>query len=155
MADFTITTHLCYVLWRHRGQMRRTRSVIHLLMTYIVATGSLTSVCYVLVLIFLKRLPTSFVYQAIYMPIGKVYLNSVLITLNSRKSTKTPATYHSAIPLSGIARGPTALHFTQGADTNPSDTARTLSREDTCQGIPTGDKARASSLENVDNNSEV
>ncbi|KAJ3543348.1 hypothetical protein NMY22_g3177 [Coprinellus aureogranulatus] len=63
----------------------RTDSKIDLLMIYSINTGSLTSVLCLLSLMSLVFIDTGFVYVALHYILGKLYVNSVLFVLNSRK----------------------------------------------------------------------
>lgn len=159
----------------------RTRSLIQILMTYIVATGVLTrydkilwhlprywharrdfSLCYILVLIFVstfkpifpsdqglihsqiadsvvivvhisshiharwKRYGTAssvsdrMIERTTCWLLRKVYLNSVLVTLNGRDSDSNRSHYRSVIPLSALTPQVTSFQRPQQADMNAS-----------------------------------
>ncbi|KAH9896020.1 hypothetical protein C8Q73DRAFT_789800 [Cubamyces lactineus] len=86
VADAIITISQCLLLVRMRTGLERTDSIISLMMKYSINTGLLTSVCAILVLITYSAQPTNFIYFAFYFVYSKLYVNSLLATLNARRS---------------------------------------------------------------------
>ncbi|KAF6758129.1 hypothetical protein DFP72DRAFT_213445 [Ephemerocybe angulata] len=85
VADIILAVFFCWTLHKRRTGYARTDSKIDLLMIYSINTGSLTSLVCLLSLMSLVFLDTGFVYVALHYILGKLYVNSVLAVLNSRK----------------------------------------------------------------------
>ncbi|KAI0791246.1 hypothetical protein C8Q75DRAFT_67192 [Abortiporus biennis] len=68
----------------YRTGVTRVDRVINTLMTYMINTGLLTSICALLCLITFITLPGRYVYFAFYFVLSKFYVNALLATLNSR-----------------------------------------------------------------------
>lgn len=103
-ADFIIAGSLCFLLYRRRtGFSRRTDSILAKLMIYAVNTGALTSFCALACLATYATMPDNFIFLAIYFTLPKLLLNSLLATLNARKSLRQTETHVSSIPLSRTA----------------------------------------------------
>ncbi|KAI0357200.1 hypothetical protein OH77DRAFT_141536 [Trametes cingulata] len=86
VADAIIAVSQCVLLVRMRTGMERTDSLIAVMMKYSINTGLLTSICAALVLITYATQPMNFVYWAFYFVYSKLYVNSLLATLNARRS---------------------------------------------------------------------
>ncbi|KAI0371437.1 hypothetical protein BV20DRAFT_174160 [Pilatotrama ljubarskyi] len=85
-SDVLLTGALVYVLRRSRTGSKRTDSTLEILIKYTINTGLLTSIFSALVFIFAIILPGDLVYAGISIVGAKLYANSVLAVLNSRKS---------------------------------------------------------------------
>ncbi|KAF5389732.1 hypothetical protein D9757_006066 [Collybiopsis confluens] len=85
-SDITITLILCWLLFNSRSTVQQTNMVINKLIVYSINTGALTSFCAILTLILAKTMPTNFIYGAFYYLIARLYINSMLATLNARSS---------------------------------------------------------------------
>ncbi|KAI0656128.1 hypothetical protein C8Q70DRAFT_1056993 [Cubamyces menziesii] len=86
LAEFFLTGTLVVVLWRSRTGSKRTDSIIEILIIYSVNTGLLTSIFDLLSFIFALILPGNLIYVAVGSVAVKLYANSVLAVLNSRRS---------------------------------------------------------------------
>ncbi|KAI0323955.1 hypothetical protein GY45DRAFT_1375938 [Cubamyces sp. BRFM 1775] len=87
VADAIITISQCLLLVRMRTGLERTDSIISLMMKYSINTGLLTSICAILVLVtYESAQPTNFIYFTFYFVYSKLYVNSLLATLNARRS---------------------------------------------------------------------
>ncbi|KAI0660110.1 hypothetical protein C8Q70DRAFT_1053346 [Cubamyces menziesii] len=86
VADAIVTISQCLLLVRMRTGLERTDSIISLMMKYSINTGLLTSICAILVLVTYSAQPTNFIYFAFYFVYSKLYVNSLLATLNARRS---------------------------------------------------------------------
>ncbi|KAL4247682.1 hypothetical protein ABKN59_008914 [Abortiporus biennis] len=82
--DALIVTAQCLTLKQYRTGVTRVDRVINTLMTYMINTGLLTSICALLCLITFITLPGRYVYFAFYFVLSKFYVNALLATLNSR-----------------------------------------------------------------------
>ncbi|KAI0326509.1 hypothetical protein GY45DRAFT_104684 [Cubamyces sp. BRFM 1775] len=86
LAELFLTGTLVVVLWRSRTGSKRTDSIIELLIVYSVNTGLLTGVFELLGFIFALILPGNLIYVAVASVAVKLYANSMLAVLNSRRS---------------------------------------------------------------------
>ncbi|KAI0668077.1 hypothetical protein C8Q78DRAFT_1081481 [Trametes maxima] len=78
-SDVILTSALVFVL-------QKTNSILDILIIYTINTGLLTSVVSIAVFIFAIILPGNLIYAGISIVGAKLYANSVLAVLNSRKS---------------------------------------------------------------------
>ncbi|GJE98226.1 hypothetical protein PsYK624_144510 [Phanerochaete sordida] len=106
IADTTIALSLCYFLAKRRTGVRRTDSIVRILMIYSVNTGVLTSLCAICVLVTYAVMPSNFVFIAFYFVLPKLFLNSLLGTLNARERLRGFAKGSGglvSIPLSAVS----------------------------------------------------
>ncbi|OBZ76024.1 hypothetical protein A0H81_03505 [Grifola frondosa] len=103
-ADFIVAASLCWLLSRHRTGFRRTDSIIRVLMLYGINTCVLTTILTFCFLITFIKMPNNFVFIAFYFVMPKLFLNSLLATLNTRKHVREigPSALTS-IPLSAMS----------------------------------------------------
>ncbi|KAI0824340.1 hypothetical protein BC628DRAFT_1378944 [Trametes gibbosa] len=85
-SDIILTGALVFVLQRSRTGSRRSDTVLSLLITYTINTGLLTSIISVLAFIFALILPGNLIYAGVSIVSAKLYANSLLAVVNSRKS---------------------------------------------------------------------
>ncbi|TFK49047.1 hypothetical protein OE88DRAFT_1737259 [Heliocybe sulcata] len=90
-GDVAIAIVLCTMLHRSRTGFKQSDTMITKLIIFCVNTGLLTSACAVLSLVFITTLPNTFIYICFYFTLGRLYLNSLLATLNARKSIRSNA----------------------------------------------------------------
>ncbi|KAK0493136.1 hypothetical protein EDD18DRAFT_1333892 [Armillaria luteobubalina] len=90
-GDVLISVAICIFLNNAKSGFAWSNNVINRLMLFAINTGMLTSICACASLLFILALPNTLVYFAFYFMIGRFYVNSLLATLNSRKSMRTPA----------------------------------------------------------------
>ncbi|KAG2151879.1 hypothetical protein BD769DRAFT_1562596 [Suillus cothurnatus] len=88
VGDLLITVLLCGFLQQSRTGFHRSDTLITKLMVFSINTGLLTSVCAVMSLISTLAWPDTFIYIAFYFCLGRLYCNSLLATLNARKSIR-------------------------------------------------------------------
>jgi len=86
LSDISIAAALCVLLYGSRTGFRRTNTLINTLMVYAINRCVLTSVVAVAEVIAFAASPHSLWFLAIDFVIGKLYANSLLATLNSRRS---------------------------------------------------------------------
>ncbi|OJA19252.1 hypothetical protein AZE42_05986 [Rhizopogon vesiculosus] len=87
-GDVLIAVFLCTLLQQSRTGFRRSDTMISKLILFSINTGLLTSVCAVMSLISITVWPGTFIYIAFYFCLGRLYCNSLLATLNARKSLR-------------------------------------------------------------------
>jgi len=84
--DLIIAGSLSFYLHRGRSGLESTNTLINKLMTHTINNGILTSVFDIIVLVFVTIQPDNMIFLAIFQVVGNLYTNSMLATLNSRKS---------------------------------------------------------------------
>ncbi|KAL5501432.1 hypothetical protein ACEPAH_8692 [Sanghuangporus vaninii] len=109
-TDLVIAASLTYFL-HHLRNAFSANTLINGLIAYSLETGAITSVCGIATLISFDILPTTFVYLSFFFVLSKLYSNSLLATLNTRRvvrgrgTDRTPGTngeftiVHSAGPV--------------------------------------------------------
>ncbi|KAJ7215625.1 hypothetical protein C8J57DRAFT_1396718 [Mycena rebaudengoi] len=65
--------------------------MINRLMVFTFNTGLPTSICALLVTICVAALPETFLYMFFFLLLGRLYTNSILVTLNCREYIKSSA----------------------------------------------------------------
>jgi len=125
VADILLAVYFSWTLHQRRTGYARTDSKIDLLMIYSINTGSLTSLICLLSLMSLVFIDTGFVYVALHYLLGKLYVNSVLAVLNSRKPRHKldDSVYElAAFDSKGSHSGPGKIVFRRTTDsTSPID----------------------------------
>lgn len=88
IADIAITGAICWYLHGHESDFRQTQQLIHTLIIYATSRGVLTAICQILDFFLYTALPFEFIWLNFHQLSAKLYVNSVLMTLNVRKSLK-------------------------------------------------------------------
>ncbi|KAJ3003519.1 hypothetical protein NUW54_g4822 [Trametes sanguinea] len=86
MTDVAITGLLIFFLRRSRTGFKRTDSILDILMVYTINTGLSTSIITVPAMICAIIMPDNLIWSGIYVIATKMYTNSLLAVLNSRRS---------------------------------------------------------------------
>ncbi|KAM5544697.1 hypothetical protein V8D89_001595 [Ganoderma adspersum] len=86
LTDSVISGAMVAMLRRNRTGFKRTDSILDLLISFAINTGLLTSIINLAAMISAVLQPDALVYCAIYIVSSKLYSNSVLAVLNSRRS---------------------------------------------------------------------
>ncbi|KAK7455818.1 hypothetical protein VKT23_010852 [Stygiomarasmius scandens] len=89
LSDVFIAGSLCYLLYEHRSGFRETNTIITTLIVYAVNRCLLTSAVAITEVIVFVLTPGTLWYLAIDFVIGKLYANSFLASLNSRRGLRT------------------------------------------------------------------
>ncbi|KAI5123448.1 hypothetical protein M0805_008820 [Coniferiporia weirii] len=96
-TDLVIAASLTYYL-HHLRNAFSANTLVNGLIRYSLETGAITSICGIATLIAFDALPTTFVYMSFFFVLSKLYSNSLLATLNTRRvnrgkgTDRTPAT---------------------------------------------------------------
>ncbi|KAH9894219.1 hypothetical protein C8Q73DRAFT_745781 [Cubamyces lactineus] len=101
-GDVTIAAILCTILHQSRTGFSKSNTLINRLMVFAVNTGLLTSVCACLSLITIVALPNTFVYICFFFLVGRLYSNSLMATLNARKSLREGSSNELSVSLRDI-----------------------------------------------------
>ncbi|KAJ7667771.1 hypothetical protein DFH06DRAFT_1183521 [Mycena polygramma] len=94
LNDVVITASLCYYLRRNRGDLPTGRHMVDTLIVYAVSRGVLTAIAQILFLITNVGLPGQTYWQPFHQVVGKLYVNSVLATLNVRSTFAQKSEIH-------------------------------------------------------------
>ncbi|KAI0324065.1 hypothetical protein GY45DRAFT_1439311 [Cubamyces sp. BRFM 1775] len=88
-SDLLIAVTMCILLAKRRyGNFRKVDHTIRVLILYSINTGALTTLCTLMALIAYAASPHTFIYIGFYFLLPKLLLNSVLGTLNARKTLR-------------------------------------------------------------------
>ncbi|KAF8971823.1 hypothetical protein BDZ97DRAFT_1913720 [Flammula alnicola] len=85
LCDITITVSLVCNLGKRKGGVKSTNSILNTLMVNAINRGVLTAICAALNMILFLVLPDTFYFFIGLTLSGKLYMNSALATLNSRR----------------------------------------------------------------------
>ncbi|KAH9891742.1 hypothetical protein C8Q73DRAFT_650522 [Cubamyces lactineus] len=87
-TDVVIAAALCFFLRNLRTGHRKDDSVVNSLIIYAISTGGLTSVISLSTLILYNFMPDNFIFMALYFVLSKIYANSFLAALNTRRVSR-------------------------------------------------------------------
>ncbi|KAI0775138.1 hypothetical protein BD413DRAFT_294423 [Trametes elegans] len=116
VADGILTTALIVALRRNRTGIRRTDSVVDVLVLYAVTTGLLTTVFNTLAFLFALIQPNNLIYVGINIVASKMYATSLFAALNTRQALAQQGFGASTAIYGGGRRGSTAPHATVSLD---------------------------------------
>ncbi|KAF7334460.1 hypothetical protein MVEN_02275500 [Mycena venus] len=85
ICDVLITACLCYTFNSRKSTMKSTNSLLNMLIINAVNRGMLTAFAAALNIILFLYIPKSFWFFLALVPSGKLYMNSMLATLNTRE----------------------------------------------------------------------
>ncbi|KAF4614231.1 hypothetical protein D9613_008045 [Agrocybe pediades] len=110
-ADGLITVALCMLLDHSRTGFKSTDSLVNTLMLYSINTGLLTSVCATACFVTFAIWPHQFVFMGFYFALSKLYVNSLLAVLNTRKALRRRNSGMTTIPQSPSSIEPFTMNF--------------------------------------------
>ncbi|TBU30835.1 hypothetical protein BD311DRAFT_658003 [Dichomitus squalens] len=84
--DIVITGTLCLYLRRRRSGMAKMDRIISVLTLYTVENGMLTCVTTAISLVCWLKMSNNLIFLGLHLAIGKLYANSIMASLNARKS---------------------------------------------------------------------
>ncbi|KAF9477919.1 hypothetical protein BDN70DRAFT_880613 [Pholiota conissans] len=89
VIDIVIAISMLYFLFERReNSFSKISRLIDRLISFTIRTGLLTSVAAIFILILYRIMPYNFIYMAAYISLAKVYSNTLLSALNSRKALR-------------------------------------------------------------------
>ncbi|KAL1937409.1 hypothetical protein VTO73DRAFT_13745 [Trametes versicolor] len=109
-ADIQLTAVLIYVLRKNRTGLRRTDSIVDILVLYAISTGLLNCLVNVLDMAFALCFPTTMIYTSFSIVLTMSYANSFLTALNLRHSFVDRGLVGSVV--SSTYRNTNTLRFT-------------------------------------------
>ncbi|KAJ6541651.1 hypothetical protein B0H19DRAFT_1268620 [Mycena capillaripes] len=86
VVDILITCSLVYLFQKNRTEAGRLNHVLDKLIVYGLETGSLTCLGTIVAMLLWVITPHNLIFLGLYVVIGKLYANSLLVTLNTRKN---------------------------------------------------------------------
>ncbi|KAF7333193.1 hypothetical protein MVEN_02385100 [Mycena venus] len=89
VTDITISVALIIVLHTVKTGYKKTTDMVNRLMVFTFNTGLPTSICAVLVIICVTAFSETFLYMFFFLLLGRLYTNSILVTLNCREYIKS------------------------------------------------------------------
>ncbi|KAJ7442325.1 hypothetical protein FB451DRAFT_1567688 [Mycena latifolia] len=89
VADVTISVVLVILLHSAKTGFKRSTDLINRLMVFTFNTGLPTSICAFVATISIAVFPNTFLYIFFFLLLGRLYTNSILVTLNSREYIKS------------------------------------------------------------------
>ncbi|KAI0319093.1 hypothetical protein OF83DRAFT_1112129 [Amylostereum chailletii] len=93
-VDVCITIALVYFLRKNRSGMKSTDSVVHFLVVFTINTGAVTSLAALMDVILHATLETTLAFLTFYVMLSKLYVNSLLATLNARTVLRGERSLH-------------------------------------------------------------
>ncbi|KAJ6591538.1 hypothetical protein DFH09DRAFT_1137290 [Mycena vulgaris] len=112
VADILISVVLVILLHSAKTGFKRSTDLINRLMIFTFNTGLPTSICALVATICISAFPDTFLYIFFFLLLGRLYTNSILVTLNSREYIKSSSEHASreqySLENSGRPRIPTA-----------------------------------------------
>ncbi|EJF63324.1 hypothetical protein BD309DRAFT_949383 [Dichomitus squalens] len=87
-TDVVIAVSLCYFLRSLRTGHRQDDSMVNALIVYALSTGGITAAISLTTLILYNFMPNNFIFMAFYFVLSKVYANSFLAALNTRRVSR-------------------------------------------------------------------
>ncbi|KZT39808.1 hypothetical protein SISSUDRAFT_1127777 [Sistotremastrum suecicum HHB10207 ss-3] len=87
-TDITIAGGLCYFLRKSRTGFQQTDNILSRLFYYTIKNGILTSVLDIVMMVLFLTIPNSLAYLAVFEALSKVYVASVLTSLNTRSELR-------------------------------------------------------------------
>ncbi|KAJ3539040.1 hypothetical protein NM688_g6423 [Phlebia brevispora] len=87
-TDIVTAAALCFFLHNLKTGYSKDDSLVNRLTVYAVNTGVLTSAVSLATMILYNIMPSNFIFMACYFVLSKLYLNSFLATLNTRRVTR-------------------------------------------------------------------
>ncbi|RDB26984.1 hypothetical protein Hypma_005046 [Hypsizygus marmoreus] len=121
-CDIAISLALVYFLNQSRSGFRSTENIIDRLILYSVNVGLVTSAISIVTFATFHALPSTTMFTLFTEIISKIYVNSLLVTLNSRNNIKRVLEKHAAeaYPLSGTSFSQTRVLVTAPSQETPS-----------------------------------
>jgi len=87
-VDVSVTVGLSWLLHSMKTGIRKTDSLVKVLMLYMVTTGLLVVVAATMGLILFIVMPNNLIYFGFYLLLGKLYINAFLASLNARENLR-------------------------------------------------------------------
>jgi len=130
VTDVFTAASLSYFLHKMRTGFKRSDTLINRLIIYSVNTGMLTSVFSAAVLATYNIMPINFVYMSLYFILCKLFANSCIATLNTRRFVHGRGTDHEEATI------PTFLMVANALPAPPELAKQSMRVTDTSDKLP-------------------
>ncbi|KAJ7782195.1 hypothetical protein B0H14DRAFT_2630838 [Mycena olivaceomarginata] len=140
VCDVLITACLCYTLNGQKSTIKSTNSILDTLKINAVNRGMLTAFAAALNIILFISIPNSFWFSLALIPSGKLYMNSMLATLNTREHIRQRI-QHDSVGCNSISLGNLSSNASAGT-TNPQNPANTTIDISSLNGYKSHDKEK-------------
>jgi len=101
--DFALAAGICHLLLHSVTPLRETKSMLWIIMRYVLISGTLTSMCSLVGLIIFCVMPNNLVFLGVTFIITKLYINSYFAMLNARRSIRDRGSIvNKTVLLSGL-----------------------------------------------------
>ncbi|KAF8974275.1 hypothetical protein BDZ97DRAFT_1911475 [Flammula alnicola] len=114
-CDIVVTVSLVYAFNERKSELKTTNTMLQMLIVNAINRGALTAISAALNFILFLSLPGTFYFFIGLMPSSKLYMNSMLATLNTRQHIRSTAAsvaessaMFNSIPIRNLSRGNTA-----------------------------------------------
>ncbi|PAV19224.1 hypothetical protein PNOK_0415700 [Pyrrhoderma noxium] len=105
VTDSVIAASMVFLLMRSRTGFAQTDSLVQRIVIYTMGTGLTTGICEITSFILAFASPTTFFYIAFFLALPKLYLNSMMTSLNSRKGARSRSRSNTSELSSSSLRG--------------------------------------------------
>ncbi|KAF8517027.1 hypothetical protein BU17DRAFT_67145 [Hysterangium stoloniferum] len=105
LCDILVSTAIVRSLWKSRTGITRTNDLITRLIIWTINTGILTSVWAILDMVMFSASPQTLIHLFFNVMLAKLYANSLLATLNNRRSAEDNSHISQGISLSTVSGG--------------------------------------------------
>ncbi|KAJ3572735.1 hypothetical protein NP233_g2895 [Leucocoprinus birnbaumii] len=99
-GDILLSSTMVVLLHQARTGIRQSDNMLAKLMVYTINTGVITSLCSIVTLIVAVVLNKTFIYGAFYFCTGRLYVNTMLASLNARQGLKEQTSRSGALEMS-------------------------------------------------------
>jgi len=123
-TDILTAASLSFFLHKMRTGYKRSDTLINRLIIYSVNTGALTSVFSVAVLVTYNTMPDNLIFIALYFTLSKLYANSCLATLNTRRFVHGRGTDREEATIPTFVMVANTIHRTRQQQFSPGDLER-------------------------------
>ncbi|PIL31187.1 hypothetical protein GSI_05884 [Ganoderma sinense ZZ0214-1] len=133
-GDIILSLTLIYVLRQSRTGINKTDSMLEVLIAYALSTGALNCVVHILNVAFSIAWPSNFIYAMLSCILTKLYANTFLVALNTRKfltHSLSDRSRSGPIGLSGLAGTDRSSGYTGSTNPTPTTIELKVVREET------------------------
>jgi len=131
VCDIVITISLVFLLRSRRPGLRRTDDLLSTLVVYTLSRGILTFIFQFMNMVLFIAIPTKDFWAPFHLALSKVYINSLLVTLNSREHLNTKLGPEREISLSSSLPGWSVKRPTCTSDTSGDQVTQSWQTNDT------------------------
>ncbi|KAF8718289.1 hypothetical protein AX14_011933 [Amanita brunnescens Koide BX004] len=135
--DFVLAVGICHLLLLSATTIGETKSMLWIIMRYVLISGTLTSMCSLAGLIIFCVMPNNLIFLGVTFVVTKLYINSYLAMLNARKSIRNRGSI-KAVQVSDLEMRLSTISWSQGMHDSRETVAETRNKNQE-QGPPGGE----------------